>query len=90
MNTIDNIGWLDDFAVNSLEKGNVEQADRLYMIAKWIGEANTVLAEQNGMLAKLHKLIKSMNDENVLLKERVDTLYRENEALYNRVARSGI
>ena len=67
----DTIGWLDDFAVNSLEKGNVQQADRLYEISKWIGEANVVINQQNDILSKLHKLVKTMNDENVILQNRL-------------------
>ena len=67
----DTIGWLDDFAVKSLEKGNVQQADRLYEIAKWIGEANVVINQQNDILCKLHKLVKTMNDENVILQNRL-------------------
>ena len=67
----DTIGWLDDFAVNSLEKGNVQQADRLYEISKWIGEANVVINQQNDILSKLHKLVRTMNDENVILQNRL-------------------
>ena len=71
MNINDTIGWLDDFAVNSLEGGNVQQADRLYEIAKWIGEANVAMIQQNDILSKLHKLVKTMNDENVILQNRL-------------------
>lgn len=71
MNINDTIGWLDDFAVNSLEGGNVQQADRLYEIAKWIAEAHIVVNQQNDILSKLHKLVKTMNDENVILQNRL-------------------
>ena len=75
MNIPDNIGWLEDLAVHSLEHGHADQASRLWAISKWIGEANTLLGQQNELLAQLN--------------ERTETLYRENEYLQNRLMRFG-
>ena len=75
MNIPDNIAWLEDFAVHGLELGNANQASRLWAISKWIGEADTLLGQQNELLAHL--------------KERTETLYKENEYLQNRLMRFG-
>ena len=75
MNIPDNIGWLEDLAVNSLENGNADQASRLWAISKWIDEADKLLVQQNTLLHEI--------------KERSDLLYRENEYLQNRLARFG-
>ena len=75
MNIPDNIAWLEDFAVHGLELGNANQASRIWQISKWIGEANELLEQQNELLAQL--------------KERTDTLYKENEYLQNRLMRFG-
>ena len=75
MNIPDNIAWLEDFAVHGLELGNANQASRLWAISKWIGEANELMEQQNELLAQL--------------KERTDTLYKENEYLQNRLMRFG-
>ena len=75
MNIPENIAWLEDFAVHGLELGNANQASRLWAISKWIGEANELMEQQNELLAQL--------------KERTDTLYKENEYLQNRLMRFG-
>ena len=75
MNIPDNIGWLEDLAVHSLEHGHADQASRLWAVSKWIGEANELLEQQNELLAHL--------------KERTETLYKENEYLQNRLMRFG-
>ena len=75
MNIPDNIAWLEDFAVHGLELGNANQASRLWAISKWIAEADTLLGQQNELLAHL--------------KERTETLYKENEYLQNRLMRFG-
>ena len=75
MNIPDNIAWLEDLAVNSLEHGHADQASRLWAISKWIDEANNLMGNQNMLLAQLN--------------ERTETLYRENEYLQNRLMRFG-
>tara|TARA_R110000868_G_scaffold240167_1_gene494639 strand:+ start:107 stop:337 length:231 start_codon:yes stop_codon:yes gene_type:complete len=75
MNIPENIAWLEDFAVHGLELGNANQASRIWQISKWIGEANELLEQQNELLAQL--------------KERTETLYKENEYLQNRLMRFG-
>ena len=75
MNIPENIAWLEDFAVHGLELGNANQASRIWQISKWIAEADTLLGQQNELLAHL--------------KERTETLYKENEYLQNRLMRFG-
>ena len=75
MNIPDNIGWLEDLAVHSLEHGQADQASRLWAISKWIADANVLMGNQNMLLAQLN--------------ERTETLFRENEYLANRIARFG-
>ena len=76
MNIPDNIGWLEDLAVQSLEHGNANQASRLWEISKWIDEADKLLVQQNTLLHEI--------------KERGDVLYKENEFLQNRLMRFGV
>ena len=75
MNIPENIAWLEDFAVHGLELGNANQASRIWQISKWIAEADTLLGQQNELLAHL--------------KDRTETLYKENEYLQNRLMRFG-
>lgn len=75
MNIPDNIGWLEDLAVHSLEHGHADQASRLWAISKWIGEANELLGQQSELLNNL--------------RDRTETLYKENEYLQNRLMRFG-
>ena len=75
MNIPDNIGWLEDLAVNSLEHGHADQASRLWAISKWIGEANELMEQQSELLNSL--------------RDRIETLYKENEYLQNRLMRFG-
>ena len=75
MNIPDNVAWLEDFAVHGLELGNANQASRIWQISKWITDANELLGQQNELLAHL--------------KERTETLYKENEYLQNRLMRFG-
>ena len=75
MNIPDNIGWLEDLAVNSLEHGHADQASRLWAISKWIGEANELMEQQSELLNSL--------------RDRTETLYKENEYLQNRLMRFG-
>ena len=73
MNIPDNIGWLEDLAVHSLEHGHADQASRLWAISKWIGEANELMEQQSELLNSL--------------RDRIDTLYKENEYLQNQLMR---
>ena len=75
MNIPDNIGWLEDLAVHSLEHGNTHQASRLWLISKWITDANQLMEQQSDLLNTL--------------RDRTETLYKENEYLQNRLMRFG-
>ena len=75
MNIPENVAWLEDFAVHGLELGNTHQASRIWQISKWITDANELMEQQNELLAHL--------------KERTETLYKENEYLQNRLMRFG-
>lgn len=75
MNIPDNIGWLEDLAVYSLEYGRADQASRLLAVSKWISEANELMEQQSELLNSL--------------RERTETLYKENEYLQNRLMRFG-
>lgn len=76
MNIPDNIGWLEDLAVHSLEHGNTHQASRLWEISKWIADANELMTQQSDLLKQLH--------------ENADGLLRANDYLQNRLATFGI
>ena len=73
MNIPDNIAWLEHFAVHGLELGNANQASRLWEISKWIGEANELMEQQSELLNSL--------------RDRIDTLYKENEYLQSQLMR---
>jgi hypothetical protein len=75
MNIPDNIGWLEDLAVHSLEHGHADQASKLWAISKWIADADELMGQQNTLMHEI--------------KERADALYRENEYLQNRLMRFG-
>lgn len=75
MNIPENIAWLEDFAVHGLELGNANQASRIWQISKWIGEANELMEQQSELLNSL--------------RDRIETLYKENEYLQNRLMRFG-
>ena len=73
MNIPENIAWLEDFAVHGLELGNANQASRIWQISKWIGEANELMEQQSELLNSL--------------RDRIDTLYKENEYLQSQLMR---
>lgn len=75
MNIPENIAWLEDFAVHGLELGNANQASRLWQISKWIAEANELMEQQSELLNSL--------------RNRIESLYKENEYLQNRLMRFG-
>ena len=73
MNIQENIEWLEDFAVHGLELGNANQASRIWAISKWIGEANELMGQQGELLNSL--------------RDRIETLYKENEYLQSQLMR---
>ena len=75
MNIPDNVAWLEDFAVHGLELGNANQASRILQISKWITDANELMEQQSELLNSL--------------RDRIETLYKENEYLQNRLMRFG-
>ena len=75
MNIPDNVAWLEDFAVHGLELGNTNQASRIWQISKWITDANELMEQQSELLNSL--------------RDRIETLYKENEYLQNRLMRFG-
>ena len=75
MNIPENIAWLEDFAVHGLELGNANQASRICQISKWITDANELMEQQSELLNSL--------------RDRIETLYKENEYLQNRLMRFG-
>ena len=90
MNIPDNVGWLEDFANESFHNGNTVQSERLWLIAKWITDADSELLRQlktchefKDHIIKLTEQIRSQN-------ARLTELHRENEYLQNRIARFGI
>jgi DNA phosphorothioation-dependent restriction protein DptG len=58
VNIQDNIAWLQDLAVHSLENGQADQANRLYAISKWIDSANAELGLQVAFIELLLEQIK--------------------------------
>ena len=75
VNIPDNVAWLEDFAVHGLELGNANQASRIWQISKWITDANELMEQQSELLNSL--------------RDRIETLYKENEYLQNRLMRFG-
>ena len=75
MNIPENVAWLEDFAVHGLELGNTNQASRIWQISKWITDANELMEQQSELLNSL--------------RDRIETLYKENEYLQNRLMRFG-
>ena len=73
VNIPDNVAWLEDFAVHGLELGNANQASRIWQISKWITDANELMEQQSVLLNSL--------------RDRIETLYKENEYLQNQLMR---
>jgi len=73
MNIPENVAWLEDFAVHGLELGNTHQASRIWQISKWITDANELMEQQSELLNSL--------------RDRIETLYKENEYLQNQLMR---
>jgi len=82
MNIPDNIGWLEDLAVHSLERGHADQASRLWAISKWIAEANTLMTQQQTLNTQLNEMV-------VTQREAIAQVCRDNDYLQNRLARFG-
>ena len=82
MNIPDNIAWLEDLAVNSLEHGHADQASRLWAISKWIGEATKQMIKQDALSHTIkHELDKAITE--------VDRLSAYCEELQNKLTRFG-
>ena len=82
MNIPDNIGWLEDLAVHSLEHGHADQASRLWAISKWICVATKQMLDQDELLHIIkHELDKAITE--------VDRLSAYCEELQNKLTRFG-
>jgi len=90
MNIPDNVGWLEDFANESFHNGNTVQSERLWLIAKWITDADSLTQSQNELCHQMRKHIVRLNEQITKQGVRLDELSRENEYLQNRIARFGI
>ena len=82
MNIPDNIAWLEDLAIHSLEHGHADQASRLWAISKWIGEATKQVLDQDALLYT----IKSELDKAIL---EVDRLSDYCQQLQNKLTMFG-
>lgn len=90
MNIPDNVGWLEDFANESFHAGNTVQSERLWLIAKWISDADSLNQEQNKTVHEWRDHIVRLSEQIISQNLRLDVLYQENEYLQNKIARFGI
>jgi hypothetical protein len=90
MNISDNVGWLEDFANESFHNGNTVQSERLWLIAKWITDADSLTQSQNELCHQMRDHIVRLTEQITKQGVRLDELSRENEYLQNRIARFGI
>ena len=82
MNIPDNIAWLEDLAVHSLEHGHADQASQLWAISKWIDIAWKQVIDQDALLYTIkHELDKAITE--------VDRLSAYCEELQNKLTRFG-
>ena len=93
MNIPDNVSWLEDFANESFLNGNTVQSERLWLIAKWITEADSLTQSQNEFCNKLGSQILELTEQFIKRGVRLDKLsrtaenmFRENEYLQQRIA----
>jgi len=87
MNIPDNVGWLEDFANESFHNGNTVQSERLWLIAKWITEADNLTKSQNKTIHEWHDHIVKLTEQIMTQNARLNELARENEHLQNQIAR---
>ena len=90
MNRPDNVGWLEDFANESFHNGNTLQSERLWLIAKWITDADSELLRQLKTCHEFKDHIIKLTEQIMSQNARLTELHRENEYLQNRIARFGI
>ena len=90
MNIPDNVGWLEDFANESFHNGNTLQSERLWLIAKWITDADSELLRQLKTCHEFKDHIIKLTEQIMAQNARLTELHRENEYLQNRIARFGI
>ena len=90
MNISDNVGWLEDFANESFHNGNTVQSERLWLIAKWITDADSELFTQLKTCHEFKDHIVKLTEQIMSQNARLTELHRENEYLQNRIARFGI
>ena len=90
MNIPDNVGWLEDFAIESFHNGNTVQSERLWLIAKWITDADSELLRQLKTCHEFKDHIIKLTEQIMSQNARLTELHRENEYLQNRIARFGI
>ena len=90
MNIPDNVGWLEDFANESFHNGNTVQSERLWLIAKWITDADSELSRQLKTCHEFKDHIIKLTEQIMSQNARLNELARENEHLQNQIARFGI
>lgn len=90
MNIPDNVGWLEDFANESFHNGNIIQSERLWLIAKWITDADSLNQEQNKTVHEWRDHILKLTEQIMTQNALLEKLSQENEYLQNRIARFGI
>ena len=90
MNIPDNVGWLEDFANESFHNGNTLQSERLWLIAKWITDADSELSRQLKTCHEFKDHIIKLTEQIMNQNARLNELARENEHLQNQIARFGI
>jgi len=90
MNIPDNVAWLEDFANESFHAGNTVQSERLWLIAHWIVEADSLNQVQNQTVHEWRDHIVKLTEQIMSQNARLNELARENEHLQNQIARFGI
>ena len=90
MNIPDNVGWLEDFANESFHNGNTLQSERLWLIAKWITDADSELLRQLKTCHEFKDHIIKLTEQIMSQNARLTELLMINEHLQNQISRFGI
>ena len=90
MNIPDNVGWLEDFANESFHNGNTVQSERLWLIAKWITDADSELVRQLKTCHEFKDHIIKLTEQIMSQNARLNELARQNDFLQTQIARFGI
>ena len=90
MNIPDNVGWLEDFANESFHNGNTVQSERLWLIAKWITDADSELSRQLKTCHEFKDHIIKLTEQIMSQNARLNELARQNDFLQTQIARFGI